>query len=57
MAAMFKKAVPYAGDVMTLPVHNLEDALPFYESVMGFQVRSRDQNACKSAVLARDVSP
>ena len=38
----FKTAVPYAGDAMSLPVHNLEDALPFYENIMGFCIVSRE---------------
>jgi catechol 2,3-dioxygenase-like lactoylglutathione lyase family enzyme len=54
MHAIFKRARPYAKDAMNLPVKNLEDALPFYETVMGFQVLSRDQATCKSAVLGRD---
>lgn len=33
---MFKRVWPYADDAMNLPVKNLEDALPFYETVMGF---------------------
>jgi len=54
MTAIFKTAVPYAGDAMSLPVHNLEDALPFYETVMGFRIVSRGETAGKSAVLRRD---
>src|SRR5262249_25757070 len=54
MTAIFKTAVPYAGDVLSLPVHNLEEALPFYETVMGFRIVSRGEAAGKSAVLGRD---
>ena len=54
MGAVFKKAWPYAGDAMNLPVHNLEAAIPFYETVMGFQLVSRREAPCKSAVLGRD---
>ena len=39
MTAIFKTAV--AGDAMSLPVHNLEDALPFYENIMGFRIVRR----------------
>src|SRR2546425_5533327 len=39
---------------MNLPVKNLEDALPFYETVMGFRIVSRGETICKSAVLGRD---
>ena len=54
MTAIFKTAVPYAGDAMSLPVHNLEDALPFYENIMGFRIVSREGAGGKSAVLGRD---
>ena len=42
MTAIFKTAVPYAGDAMRLPVHNLEEVLPFYENIMGFRIVSRE---------------
>ena len=51
---VFKRAAPYADDAMNLPVKNLEAALPFYETVMGFRVESKKDTPCKSAVLARD---
>src|SRR5262245_29054640 len=51
---MFRKAVPYAGDAKSLPVRNVDDAIPFYETVMGFRVISRDETRYKSAILARD---
>jgi len=54
MKAVFKTAAPYLADAMNLPVENLEAALPFYETIMGFQVLSRQDAPCKSAVLARD---
>jgi lactoylglutathione lyase len=54
MKATFKTAAPYLADAMNLPVENLEAAVPFYESVMGFRVVSRGDSPCKSAVLARD---
>ena len=38
MKAVFKTVVPYLEDAMNLPVENLETAIPFYETVMGFQV-------------------
>ncbi|MDE2830643.1 MAG: VOC family protein, partial [Gemmatimonadota bacterium] len=41
-------------DAMNLPVENLEEAIPFYETIMGFQVVSRQDAPCKSAILARD---
>ena len=54
MKAVFKTAYPYLEDAMNLPVENLEAAIPFYETVMGFQVVSRKDAPSKSAVLARD---
>ena len=39
---------------MNLPVANVETALLFYETVMGFQVISRHDAPPKSAVLGRD---
>ena len=54
MAAIFNKASPYADDAMNLPVESVDTALPFYQTVMGFQVLSRADTPCKSAVLGRD---
>ena len=54
MTALFKKAFPYAKDAMNLPVRNLDSAIPFYESVMGFKLASRQETPLKSAVLQRD---
>jgi len=52
--AVFKTAAPYLADAMNLPVENLEAAVPFYETIMGFQVVSRKDSPCRSAVLGRD---
>ena len=52
--ATFKSASPYLEDAMNLPVKNLDEAIPFYETVMGFQLRSRQESPYKSAVLTRD---
>jgi catechol 2,3-dioxygenase-like lactoylglutathione lyase family enzyme len=54
MKAVFKTASPYADDAMNLPVENVDSAIPFYETVMGFRLVSRSDSPCKSAVLARD---
>jgi catechol 2,3-dioxygenase-like lactoylglutathione lyase family enzyme len=54
MKAVFKTAFPYMKDAMNLPVENLEAAIPFYETTMGFQVVSRKNAPCKSVVLGRD---
>ncbi len=52
--AVFKTASPYMQDAMNLPVENLEEAIPFYEIIMGFQIVSQQDASCKSAILARD---
>lgn len=52
--AFFKKASPYQDDVMNLPVEDLDQAIPFYETVMGFQVEAKQNTPHKSAVLSRD---
>ncbi len=54
MKAVFKTAWGYQGNNMELPVASLEAAIPFYETVMGFQVVSLSDSPHKSAVLARD---
>lgn len=54
MKAILEKAFGYQGDNMNLPVKDLETALPFYENYFGFQVVSRGDSPCNSAVLARD---
>ena len=54
MKAVFKTASPYQEDKMNLPVDHVEAAIPFYETVMGFQILSRNDSPCKSVVLGRD---
>jgi len=54
MKAVFKTAWPYLEDAMNLPVENVEAAIPFYETVMGFQVLSRKDAPHKSVALGRD---
>jgi len=54
MKAVFKTAWPYQKDEVNLPVENVETAIPFYETIMGFQVVSRNDSPCKSAILGRD---
>jgi catechol 2,3-dioxygenase-like lactoylglutathione lyase family enzyme len=52
--AKLKQAWGYQGDNMNLPVPDLEAAIPFYETVMGFTVESRSSVPHNSAVLVRD---
>jgi len=54
MKAEFKSAWGYQGNNMNLPVGNLEAAIPFYETVMGFQLLTRLDSPYRSAVLGRD---
>jgi lactoylglutathione lyase len=54
MKAIFKTTWPYQGDEMNLPVGDLEAAIPFYETIMGFRVISQSDSPYKSAVLSRD---
>lgn len=54
MKGIYKAASPYAKDVLNLPVADVESAIPFYETIMGFTVLSRKDSPCKSAVLTRD---
>ena len=54
MAAIYKRAAPYLKDALNLPVENVETAIPFYESKMGFHVVSRTDEPIKSVILARD---
>ena len=54
MKAIFKTARPYRENEMNLPVEDVEAAVPFYETVMGFRVVSRQESPHKSAVLGRD---
>ena len=54
MNAVFKTAHPYAEDEMNLPVESVDAAIPFYETVMGFRLVSRNDSPHKSAILGRD---
>jgi lactoylglutathione lyase len=54
MTARLEKGFGYQGDKMNLPVADLDSALPFYQTILGFRVLSRAEIPHKSAVLARD---
>ena len=54
MKAIYMTAAPYNKDAMNLPVADVESAIPFYETIMGFKLASRKDSPCKSAVLGRD---
>ena len=54
VSGTLERAYGYNGDSMNLPVADVETALPFYETVLGFQVLSRSDSPHKSALLGRD---
>lgn len=54
MKAILKTAWPYEADEMNLPVADVETAIPFYETVMGFRLIARSEAPHKTAVLNRD---
>lgn len=52
--ATFTAAWGYQGDAQNLPVPKLAEALPFYETVFGFQVLARNETPQPSVILGRD---
>jgi len=54
MKAVFRSAAPYADDAMNLPVQNVDEAITYYEKVLGFSVVSRQDAPHKSVILTRD---
>ncbi len=54
MPATFLRAAPYKDDVLNLPVANVEEAIPYYESILGFSVVSRSEEPHHRAVLERN---
>jgi lactoylglutathione lyase len=55
MGGTLDKAFGYRGDAMNLPVKRIDEALPFYESVLGFRVASRSDTPQRAATIARDA--
>ena len=53
--AILKQAWPYQQNAMNLPVEDLDAALPFYITTMGFQLVSRNDTPHRSAIIARDA--
>ena len=49
------KAFGYQGNNMDLPVKDVDAAVPFYETVLGFRVVSRTDTPVKAATLERDA--
>lgn len=54
MSGTLDRAYGYKGDSMNLPVADVDAALPFYETVLGFRLVSSGDSPHKSALLARD---
>ena len=54
MKGTLEKAFGYLEDELNLPVRDLDAALPFYETVLGFRLVSRSTTPHRSAVLTRD---
>lgn len=54
MKPHLERAFGYQGDNMNLPVPNVDSALPFYETVLGFRLLSRGHAPHRHAVLGRD---
>ena len=52
--AVFKTVSPYLEDEMNLPVENVDESIPFYDSIMGFKVASKGDSPHKSVILTRD---
>lgn len=51
---MYKNAWPYQQDKMNLPVANLDEAISFYETIMGFKRVAVSDTPHRSAVLSRN---
>jgi lactoylglutathione lyase len=54
MKARLMSVSGYQGDATSLPVPDLEAAIPFYQNVLGFQVLERLDVPVRSATLGRD---
>ena len=55
MKGLLKQAWGYQGDAMNLPVADVDTSAAFYERVMGFQSKSRNDGPEKAVVLERDA--
>ena len=54
MTAKFERAVPFAGDLLSLPVPSVDQSVPYYIEKFGFHVVSRTDSPVRSAILERD---
>ena len=53
MKAVFLRVAPYGDDALHLPVADIDTSIPFYTSIMGFEVVSRSDSTPRSVVLGR----
>jgi catechol 2,3-dioxygenase-like lactoylglutathione lyase family enzyme len=51
---IYKNAWPYQQDKMSLPVENIDNSVPFYEAIMGFEKVSQNDSPHKTAILKRN---
>ena len=54
MKAVYKRVKPYQKDAMNLPVANVEEAYPYYETYLGFKLQSKTSTPVPAVVLERD---
>lgn len=54
MSAKYLRVSPYADDELNLPVKDVESALAFYQTVMGFRLVEQVDAPVKKAILERD---
>jgi lactoylglutathione lyase len=55
MKGTLDRAYGYQGNNMSLPVADIDAAVPFYEAVLGFRVISRAETPQRSVMLERDA--
>ena len=54
--SVFKSVHPIGDtDPLNLPVPDVDEAVRYYETSMGFTVKSRSDDPCRAAVLSRDA--
>jgi catechol 2,3-dioxygenase-like lactoylglutathione lyase family enzyme len=54
MIPHYRRAAPYLKDAMNLPVAKVDDAVAFYEQIMGFRIVESQTTPVKRVILARD---
>jgi len=52
--SVFKGAWPYQKDALNLPVADVETAVGFYETVMGFVLELKEEEPLRRVLLKRD---